>query len=932
MTVIEISDRAHDSAIRRGEPVRLPQLAAPCAGSDIFPRRRRVRARRELVGRDRDLAVIRAFVDELPAHGGALLLSGEPGIGKSALLDGAEEVAAAAGLRVLRAAGAESEDVSYFGLNQLLYPLRGDLSRLDGPHRNALNVALGLRDGPAGDRLLVSNAALALLCQASADGPLLLIVDNLQWVDQASALVLGFIARRLRGSQVGLLAAERTRASFLSARDVPEYEVQPLGPDASARLAATRFPGLAPSVRRRIVAEARGNPLVLLELPDGLSAQQRSARAPLPAVLPLSGRLRALVSSRVSALPATAGYLLLLAVLEGTGDLSLLRAAAARQYEIGDLAHAERAGLVRVDKAARRVVFSPAPVRSVVLELSASSDVRRAHLALATQLRDQPERRAWHLAAAIEPDGGVTGPPAQVPRPQQDCGTAGHARRLATAAYLAASIAGDLSAAEDLLADARRACPDPVPPAEIAFATAFVLLHGDGDVTIAYRLLAQGMETARDGGGGPLSRAEALEILATVCRLSGRAEHWESLERFIAASDSAVTPGVRAAVSIALDPGAAPGRPGAELEALAHLAEPAEIVRIASASAFADGLPDCRHALRRAARMEPAGSVGPSAMQASILLALEAYQTGQWDEAWRLAETAAGWCARRGYQLLRKQAQVVLAFVAACRGDAEPARALADEVARWAAPRGITSLLAGAHYARVLAALAQSDFQTAYEQAAGIGPAGDIPSREPFTAWALLDLVEAALRTGRRGDAVAHVQAVRRAGLAAVSPRMALLSTAAMAMTAPDDEALALFDLALASEDANRWPFDRARVHLLAGERLRRARAVTAARAHLGAALDEFRRLGAPTWADRAEVALRATGQVRQRAERYGSQPLTPQELQIARLAAAGLSNKQIAGRLFMSHRTVGAHLYRIFPKLGITSRAALSGALPRVD
>ena len=591
-----------------------------------------------------------------------------------------------------------------------------------------------------------------------------------------------------------------------------------------------------------------------------------------------------------------------------------------------------RAGLVRVDEADRRVVFSDMPVRSVVLELSATGEVRRAHLALATQLRDQPERRAWHLAAAIEPEGSGAVLPAPAPSQQRHRGDAGHARRLATAAYLAASIAGDLSTAEDLLADARRACPDLVPPAEIALATAFVLLHGDGDVTIAHRLLIQGMETARDGDGGPLSSEEALEILAMVCRLSGRAEHWESLERLIATSGSAVTPRVRAAVRTALDPGAAPGRPGGEIESLAHQAEPAEIVRIAGASAFADGLPDCRHALRRAARTEPAASVGTPAMQASILLALESYQTGQWDEARRLAETAAGWCASRGYQLLRKQAQVVLAFVAACRGDAEPARELADEITRWAAPRGITSLLAGAHYAHVLAALAQSDFQTAYEQAAWISPAGHIPAREPFAAWALLDLVEAALRTGRRDDAVAHVEAVRRAGLAGVSSRLALLSTAAMAMTAPDDEAPALFDLALASENAERWPFDRARVQLLTGERLRRVRAVTAARAHLGAALDEFRRLGAPTWADRAATALRATGEVRRRTQGYDYQALTAQELEIARLAAVGLSNKQIADRLFMSHRTVGAHLYRIFPKLGITSRAALSGALPRVD
>jgi DNA-binding CsgD family transcriptional regulator len=541
----------------------------------------------------------------------------------------------------------------------------------------------------------------------------------------------------------------------------------------------------------------------------------------------------------------------------------------------------------------------------------------------------QPERRAWHLAGDLESAGGAASLRPQVPRQSQDRGDAGHARRLAIAAYLAASSTGDLSAAEDLLADARRACLDLVPPPEIALATAFVLLHGDGDVAIAYRLLARGMETAPDGGAGPLSADEGMEILATVCQLSGRAECWESLERLITKSGSASTANVPAAVRIALDPATALRRLDEEVESLAYRAEPAEIVWIASASAFADGLPDCRQALRRVVRQEPVGGVGAPAMQASILLALEAYQTGQWDEAWRLAETAVGLCASRGYQLLRYQAQTVLAFVAACRGDAGPARALADEIARWAAPRGITSMLAGAHYAHVLADLAQSDFQAAYEQATRISPAGDIPSRAPFAPWALLDLVEAALHTGRRGDAVAHVQAVREAGLAAVSPRLALLSTAAMAMAAPDDEAPALFDLALADEDTKRWPFDRARVHLLAGERLRRMRAVTTARAHLSAALDEFRRLGALTWADRAEMALRATGQVRQRPDRSGYQVLTPQELEIARLAAVGLSNKQIAGRLFMSHRTVGNHLYQIFPKLGITSRAALGSVLP---
>jgi DNA-binding CsgD family transcriptional regulator len=811
MTVTEVSDRLYGAAIKRTEPVRLPELAVPYGRAGLLPRRGHAHQPWQLVGRDQELAVIRALADGRAARARALLLSGEPGSGKSALLDVAEETAATAGLRVLRAAGAEFDDVSFGGLNQLLLPLRADLDRLDERQRNALNVALGFSDGAAGDRLVVSNAVLALLLRAAAGSPLLLIVDDLHWLDQASARVLGFVARRLRGSRVGLIAAERTTASPRPALDLPRHEVGPLADDAAARLVGTRFPALDPAVRRRIVTEARGNALALLELPAGLTDRQRSGVAGLPAVLPLTARL-------------------------------------------------------------------------------------------AAQLRDQPKRRAWHLAGADSGPGEAAGVAERRPGQSRDRADSGQARRLATAAYLAASVLGDLAAAEALLSDARRACPGGEPPAETAFATACVLLHGDGDAAAAHQLLLRGLQTARDGGTGPLGGEQALELLAMVGRLTGRAEHWESLERFRAET-------------------------GAACLSLTDQAEPAQIVRIARAAARADRLPDCRQALRLVA--QEASAVLPS-LQASLLLALEAYQTGQWDEAWRLAETTANRCASRGYQLLRRQAQTVLALVAAGRGDAGRAQALADEIARWAAPRGLTSLLAGAHYAGALAALAQSDFQTAYHQAARISGAGASTAREPGAAWAPLDLVEAALRTDRRDDAVAHVQAIGQAGLAAVSPRLTLLCTAAMALTAPDEEALALFDRALATEGAQRWPFDLARVQLLYGERLRRIRAVSASRAHLSAALDEFRRLGAPTWADRAATALRATGQVRQHTGSHAYQELTPQEREIAQLAAAGLSNKQIGERLYMSHRTVGSHLYRIFPKLGITSRAALSGALPR--
>lgn len=226
-------------------------------------------------------------------------------------------------------------------------------------------------------------------------------------MDLASALVLGFVARRLAGSRVGFLAAERTGASGPFDLDVPGYEVLPLDDEASTALVAARFPDLVPGVRQRVVAEAQGNAQALLELPAALSDLQRSARAALPAVLPLSRRLRSLFASRISDLPASAGYLLLLAVLEGTGNLSLLHAAAAAQWDIDDLAPAERAGLVRVDQDTGRVTYGHPLIRSAVLELSASNDVRRVHQVLAAQLGDQPERRAWHLAgAAVEPDEG----------------------------------------------------------------------------------------------------------------------------------------------------------------------------------------------------------------------------------------------------------------------------------------------------------------------------------------------------------------------------------------------------------------------------------------------------------------------------------------------------------------------------------------------
>ena len=297
-----------------------------------------------LFGRDRDLVILHAFVDQLSSDGDALLLSGVAGVGKTALLDAVAARAADVGLRVLPAGGAEFEaGLSFASLNQVLHPLFDDIEDLSPPQRAALEVALGLSEGPAANPLILCNAALSLLLQAGSKQPVLVIVDDLQWVDRASALVLGFLARRLHGTRVGFLAASRSGdESFFERSGVRGHDLGPLDDAASTELLAVRYPALAPRVRQRLLAEAQGNPLALLELPAALTGMETSTRALASQTLPLNQRLQAVFAGRITGLPAASRYLLLLAVLDGTGDLGILRAASGQTELEG--ARGRRAG------------------------------------------------------------------------------------------------------------------------------------------------------------------------------------------------------------------------------------------------------------------------------------------------------------------------------------------------------------------------------------------------------------------------------------------------------------------------------------------------------------------------------------------------------------------------------------------------------------
>jgi len=914
---------------------------------------RRLGVAEVLFGRSSELALISAFAGKAAADGEALLLFGEAGAGKTVLLDAAVQLVSGAGTRVLRAAGVEFEaDLTYSGLHQLLFPLLGEYVRLSAVHRDALNAALGYGEGPAPDRMLVSAATLAALRQAAAASPVLVIVDDLPWLDRATAGVLGFVAHRLAGSHVGLLAASRPGAeSFFEHAGLPRHELGPIDEQAANALVESCFPDLAPRVRQRVVAEAQGNPLALLELSAALSGGQRTATETLPTVLPLTGRLQALFASRVSGLPARTRQLLLLAALDGTGEMRVPRAAAGPDA-IDVLAPAEQAGLVHVDDRTGRLVFRHPLTRSAIIELSTSGDRRRAHRWLAAQLPKQPERQAWHLAAAATgPDeraadllehvahrlirrGDATGAVTALLR-AADLSSAGpsRSRRLAAAAHAGATMTGEFREPSQVLAAARNANPDQARSLPAAIAAARLLLNADGDIDTAYRLLVSAIETTAGPSDASDTMIQALHTLMAVCYAGGRAELWPAFDEAMARLGPQVPRDLLLLSRTIADPARITAQALSELDAavssLHNEADHVRILTISAAAVFPDRLAGCREALLRVVRDgRPSGALG-TATSALTSLSLDDLMTGRWDEAQQVADEGLKLArAGGGEWLLAWIFNHRKAVLAAARGDPDTAQALADEIAQWAAPRGAGLAETHARHVDVLTALGRADFEDAYRHASAISPPGVLASHVPLALWVAMDLVEAAVRIGRHAEAAAHVAAIRDADVAALSPRLALLAMASEAIAAPDDLAPGLFERALAVPGGDRFPFDLGRECLCHGERLRRARVTTGSRAQLTAALEIFERLRARPWAARAAGELRAAGQTDRRASQRGRDSLTPQELEIAGLAAAGLSNKEIGQRLFLSHRTVGAHLYQIFPKLGVTSRAALRDAL----
>jgi len=421
-------------------------------------------------------------------------------------------------------------------------------------------------------------------------------------------------------------------------------------------------------------------------------------------------------------------------------------------------------------------------------------------------------------------------------------------------------------------------------------------------------------------------------MLALVCHYAARPDYWVAFDDAMARLPPGVAPEARLLADTFADPLTASDRALTDLDdeirKLRDVDDAVVIMRCAIAGFYTDRLIDCREPLARVVQDGREGGAVRSAMTALAMIAFGELHAGHWDEAQQLAAESTELCEERGYRLMAWTGRYATALIAGNRGDRQTCREICQAMIEWATPRQVGHLREFAHHALAQTALGAGDFEESYRNATAISPAGTLGSHPTQALWAALDLIDAAVHAGRNDEARAHAGAMRDANLGRLSARFALITSAATAMVAADDEAPDLFVRALATPTIEEWPFEVARVRLAYGERLRRLRRIREARSQLEAALECFERLGADPWSRRAATELRATGANRQRATGGGEASLTLQEREIAMLAATGLTNRQIAVQLYVSPRTVSAHLYRIFPKLGITSRAALRDAL----
>ncbi|MEA2123294.1 MAG: hypothetical protein QOI80_76 [Solirubrobacteraceae bacterium] len=904
-----------------------------------------------LVGRDRELERIRRLVEDLThGRGGSLLLHGAAGIGKTALLERAR--AMAVGTRVLGICGIESESSLTFGaLRDLVWPVVEGRFELPAPQQAALDGALALGPPAPGDRLAVCVATLGVLETAAADGPVLAIVDDVQWLDDPSRECVFYAARRARGPLAMLIAA-RHGHGYDDPPGIPSAELRALDVPAAAELLAGAAPDLAPVVSDAITEAADGNPLALLELPSTLTAEQRIGSVPVEHPLAPGRALDRMYSARLRELPADARAALLVASAGHTDELAAVDAACrALGNSARSLEAAETAGLVRLGE--DRVLFSHPLVRGASYHGAPAAERRAAHRALAGVA--EGEARAWHLAAA------AVGPDEDAARALEEAGGIAAARRAYAVAADAFERAANLTAepglsagrllgagaaalsagrtahAAGLAAEATARAADPLTLASAEHLRG-VLAMWSGRVLEAMDLLE------RSAGGvaaaNPAMAALALANASFACSAAGDCRRALSFaERAYELIDDATDPSVRAPVlavlswCLVLRGETRRARPIVdEAERLAPSVDPlspaAQVILISlNCHLPAD---DCAgalaHCLAFASSVREAGSL--YALPTPLCIAAEsAYRLGRWDGLEELCDQAIATAEETDQWGPAAQAAIVRARLAAARGNEAGCRADAQSGLRLVESAGVRSMAVYGHGALGFLELSAGQVDAAIEELELTERlVAELGLEEPtIVPWAP-DLVEAYVRAGREEEA--------RRVLATLSRQADLADTAASAAMVERCRGLLAegafdehFALALEHDGRGSMAFERARTLLAWGMRLHRARRRTEARERLHPAIEAFEQLGATPWAQMARAELRAAGG-RERHSLDDDEALTGQEERIARAAASGATTREVAAELFLSPKTVEWHLGRVYRKLGVRSRADLAQAL----
>jgi DNA-binding CsgD family transcriptional regulator len=907
--------------------------------------------RGELYGRAGERELIQGFLTRVQHGGDAVVLHGQPGVGTTALLDLARDLARSAGLRVIEGSGAPLGPVHRLsGLRQVLEQLFTEV-----PARQAAAVRTQLE--VPGPPAAVGTVVATMLRAVAARNPVLLNLDDGIEPDPLDLAVWAEIITRVQGTAgLGILGVGRPehRARFDPA--VRHHDVRPLAEPAARLLLAHRHPGLAGPVTERVLREAAGNPLALEELPLHLEHPQAMTGTLLPRFLPFGERMRATFERRLAPLPERTRDLLLLHAVDSSGSLPVWSGTDTGPGRVAALRPALEAQLIAC-AGDDQVRFTHPLIGTALVDLATAQQRSRAHEIWARALENEdPERSTYHRAeATLAPDEDVAlALDAQAARSWQRGHERGaleaaraaarlspdpdeRGRRLVGAAY-SGVLSGRLDTAGVLLTEARKAHEGVTGSVAEAAVAAFLLLNGDGDVDLAHRLLTTAIDAHRDPGDsqdGDLVRA--VRALFAVCILGNRADLWDDFRRIVDAMrpPQPETLGVLRVIA-ELGSGRIVADNGVFDRALTGSAStsPEHLAFVASSALLIQRTDELFPVLEKVVPTVHGGTDGIRT-QLDFFLSYVAMMTGQWDEALVVARDGLERLNEPGQGLTSWSLTWIQAQILAVRGDAGPARSLARAVLHWATPRKIGAARDLAYRVFAAVAMAEGDYEEAFRHLTLITPIGSLAQYAGPPVHISMDLVQAAMRTDRQQLAGAHVRALQEARIARLSPFLAMLVDAAAALAAGDHSSAAgMFEQALRPGVVERWPYEGARIRLAYGEYLRRRGAVSRSRQQLTAARDLFAALGADPWTRRALNELRAAGAGdRPALARAGaSERLSPQELQIARLAASGLSNKQIGERLFLSPRTVGNHLHRAFPKLEVTSRAGLRDALVSLE